>query len=247
MDEKTLYTQAQAAIKNKQFDDARKMLIALVKMNPRSEAGWLALASTLDDMHKAVDCLKRVLALNPNNATALEWLEFAQQELARKEVVAELQAEDAAFQVMIIEPGDENRPVPRLGKYLLDYKFVTEDQLRMALIAQHEDTARGETKRLGDYLVEQGAITRERIEFAVNEQKKDTDRPVPRLGRYLLDYKFITSEQLAAALAVQRQTAEKGQERKLGEVLVEQGAITEERLNFAIREQNRSFYSLFND
>ena len=223
------------------------MLITLVKMNPRSEQGWLALASTLDDMHKAIDCLKRVLALNPNNATAKEWMEFARQELARKEAVAEMQAEAAAFQVMIIEPGDETRPVPRLGKYLLDYKFVTEDQLRAALIAQRQGNAHDNTKRLGDYLVESGAITRERIEFAVEEQKKDTDRPVPRLGRYLLDYKFISSDQLTAALAAQRQAAEQGHAKKLGEVLVEQGAITEERLSFAIREQNRSFYSLFND
>jgi hypothetical protein len=29
--------------------------------------------------------------------------------------------------------------------------------------------------------------------------------------------------------------------------LLEQGAITEERLSFAIREQHRGFYSLFND
>jgi tetratricopeptide (TPR) repeat protein len=247
MDETTLYAQAEAAIKDKRFDDARKLLITLVKVNPRSEAGWLALASTLDDMHQAIDCLKRVLALNPNNEMAKEWLDFAQQELARQAAVAEMKAEDATFQVMIVEPGDETRPVPRLGKYLLDYKFVTEDQLRAALVAQRQGNARGDSKRLGDYLVEQKALTRERLEFAVEEQKKDTDRPVPRLGKYLLDYKFITDEQLKAALAAQRQAAEQGHAKKLGEVLVEQGAITEERLGFAIREQSRSFYSLFND
>jgi hypothetical protein len=67
------------------------------------------------------------------------------------------------------------------------------------------------------------------------------------LGKYLLDYKFITAEQLRTALLAQRQAAENGQSKRLGDILLEQGAITEERLNFAIREQHRSFYSLFND
>ena len=247
MDEKTLYTQAEAAIKEKRFGEARQMLIALVKVNPRHEAGWLALASVMDDMDKAIDCLRRVLTINPNNGTAQEWLTFAEQEKARLEAVAEMKAEEAAIQVMIVEPGDETRPVPRLGKYLLDYRFVTEDQLRAALLAQRQAARQGGAKRLGDLLVEQSAISREQLEFAIEEQKKDTDRPVPRLGKYLLDYKFITEEQLQAALAAQHQAAERGEAKRLGEILVAQGAITEERLGFAIREQNRSFYSLFND
>ena len=247
MDQDTLYAQAEAAIKEKRIDDARRLLMSLVRVNPRHEQAWLTLASVMDDMDRAIDCLKRVLALNPNNETAKEWLTFAEQEKARQEAVAEMKAEDAALQVMIVEPGDEARPVPRLGKYLLDYKFVTEEQLRAALVAQKQAAKQGVAKRLGDILVEQRAISRERLEFAIEEQQKDTDRPVPRLGKYLLDYKFITEEQLKNALAAQHQAAERGVSKRLGDILLEQGAITQERLNFAIREQSRSFYSLFND
>src|SRR3990172_11804650 len=116
MDAQALLNQASAAIQAKQFDQARALLMQHLRLNPRSEAGWLALASVMDDMDKAIDCLQRVLAINPNNATAREWLDFAEQEKARKDVVAELNAEDQLAQIAIAEPGDETRKVPRLGK-----------------------------------------------------------------------------------------------------------------------------------
>jgi hypothetical protein len=71
----------------------------------------------------------------------------------------------------------------------------------------------------------------------------DEERAVPRLGQYLLDFKFITVEQLKAALVAQRRARDTGQLRRLGDILMEQGAITADRLNFAVREQNRNFYS----
>ena len=173
MDQATLFSQAQAAIQAKQLSEARRLLMQLLRMNARHEDGWLALASIMDDMHKAVECLQRVLALNPNNATAKEWMAFAEQEKARQAAVAEMDAPaPAADDIAIIEPGDQDRPVPRLGKYLIDYKFITEEQLKAALRAQKEAAARGETKRLGDMLLEQGAITQERLSFAVREQSR---------------------------------------------------------------------------
>ena len=95
MDQDTLYAQAEAAIKEKRIDDARRLLMSLVRVNPRHEQAWLTLASVMDDMDRAIDCLKRVLALNPNNETAKEWLTFAEQEKARQAAVAEVQHEAA--------------------------------------------------------------------------------------------------------------------------------------------------------
>jgi hypothetical protein len=63
------------------------------------------------------------------------------------------------------------------------------------------------------------------------------DQPVPRLGRYLLDYQFVTAGQLDVALSVQQAAA--GQRRRLGDILLEQGAVSPDRLNFALREQQR--------
>ena len=178
MDSNTLYNQAVAAIKANQNEQARKMLVEVVRTNPRHEQAWLALASVLTEMDQAIDCLKRVLALNPDNATAKEWLAFAEQEKARQEAVAEMQAEAqaaptaAAPDIPLDEPGDEERPVPRLGKYLLDYKFITPDQLKAALLTQRKAMEAGATKRLGDILLEEGAISEERLSFAIREQHR---------------------------------------------------------------------------
>jgi tetratricopeptide (TPR) repeat protein len=171
MDADSLFAQAATALKAQQNNEARALLVEALRLNPRHEQAWLALASVLTDMHQAIDCLKRVLALNPNNSTAQEWLDFATQELARQEVVQELKAEPTPAEPLENLPGDdEPRPVPRLGEYLLDYKFITPEQLRAALAAQ-QATANG-TKRLGDILLEQGAITEDRLNFALREQHR---------------------------------------------------------------------------
>jgi len=173
MDPNALYHQAVAAIKANDNEKARKLLVEAVRANPRHEEAWLALASILTDMDQAIDCLKRVLILNPNNTTAKEWLAFAEQEKARQEAVAEMHAPlPAPDDVPLDEPGDEERPVPRLGKYLLDYKFITPEQLRAALLAQRKAMDSGQSKRLGDILLEQGAITEERLSFAIREQHR---------------------------------------------------------------------------
>lgn len=169
----TLYERATAAIRSRHLEDARRLLYEAVKVNPRHEKAWLALASVLTDMNQAIDCLKRVLALNPENQTAKDWLKLALQERARQEAVAELHADPDLEDVLIEPPGDEDRPVPRLGKYLLEYKFITTAQLKSALAAQHREAQTGKLRRLGDILVEQGALSRERLDFALREQNRN--------------------------------------------------------------------------
>jgi tetratricopeptide (TPR) repeat protein len=173
MNADTLFERATLAIRTRQLDEARRLLFEAVRLNPRHERAWLALASVLTDMEQAIDCLKRVLAINPDNRTAREWLSLALQERARQEAVAELNVDPALADILIDEPGDEDRPVPRLGKYLLDYKFISADQLRAALLTQRREAEAGQVRRLGDVLLEQGAITRERLDFALREQNRN--------------------------------------------------------------------------
>src|ERR1700731_3342000 len=75
LDENKLFSQALAAIKAGDRAAAYRLLAALVRGNPRHEQGWLRLASVVDDRHQVADCLRRVLAINPNNVTAREWLD----------------------------------------------------------------------------------------------------------------------------------------------------------------------------
>ncbi len=163
MEANTLFAQATAALKAKRNEEARTLLVELLRIDARHERAWLALASVLTDMRQAIECLKRVLALNPNNTTAQEWLAFATRELARQEAVQEMKTEPT-------DTDNEQRPVPRLGEYLLNYKFITPEQLQAALAAQQATTSG--IRRLGDILLEQGALTQDRLSFALREQHR---------------------------------------------------------------------------
>ena len=173
MDANTLFAQAAAALKAKRNDEARALLAEVLRLDSRHEQAWLALASVLSDMRQAIDCLNRVLALNPANSTAREWLDFARRELARQDALADVKAEPTLSESFRNQPGgDEPRPVPRLGEYLLDYKFITPDQLSIALMIQQAAADTSAAKRLGDILLEQGAISAERLNIALREQHR---------------------------------------------------------------------------
>lgn len=169
MNAEEFFKQAVKAIKLGQKEEARQYLMEVVRLQPRYEQAWLALASVLPDKRQARDCLKRVLALNPDNPVAKDWLAFTEQETARQAAVAEM---TAAADIPLSEPDDATRPTPRLGQYLLDYKFISTDQLKAALRAQRQASAAGAARRLGDLLIEQHAITPERLNFALREQQR---------------------------------------------------------------------------
>ncbi len=172
MDADTLLQEAQRAVQAKEHEQARRLLMDLLSRQPRHEQGWLLLASVVDDPNKAIDCLERVLALNPGNTQARELLALAQRERDRLAALSTLKAEPEADEVALTEPGDEERAVPRLGQYLLDFKFITAEQLKAALVIQRRARDTGQMRRLGDILLEQGAITEERLNFALREQNR---------------------------------------------------------------------------
>ena len=58
------------ALRNKDKTTALRLLSTAVKQDPRDERAWLALAATVDKKEQRIFCLKKVLALNPNNAVA---------------------------------------------------------------------------------------------------------------------------------------------------------------------------------
>jgi hypothetical protein len=167
------FAQAQALLQHGRTETARGLLVELVSTQPAHAEGWLLL-STVVGVDQAVDCLQRVLALDPDHAQAREWLPLAQREQERLQALKAVEAEPPAAEdeVPLTEPGDDERPVPRLGQYLLDFKFVRADQLKAALAAQRRARQSGEARRLGDLLLEQGAITEERLNFAVREQSR---------------------------------------------------------------------------
>jgi hypothetical protein len=171
VDESAIFNQALAAAQAGQRAQARRLLAELVNVNPRHEQAWLRLAGLVDNSAQTVDCLKRVIVINPNNFTAREWLHKIQSG-STTPLNDDHGGGPLDDSVLLAEPGDAERPVPRLGQYLLDYQFITAEQLRAALIVQRASIASGHPRRLGDILLEQGALAPERLEFALREQHR---------------------------------------------------------------------------
>ena len=171
LNDSELFNQALAAAQAGERGQARRLLAELVANNPRHEQAWLRLAGVVENPAQTVDCLKRVIAINPNNFTAREWLHKIQS--VSTTPLSEIPVSGPLVDdVPLAEPGDSERPVPRLGQYLLDYQFITAEQLRAALKVQRASIAAGHPRRLGDILLEQGALPPERLEFAVREQHR---------------------------------------------------------------------------
>jgi hypothetical protein len=62
--------QAEDYIRAKQLPKAQRLLVEYIKQNPNSEQAWYTLSTAVDDPHKQVECLQRVLRINPGNTAA---------------------------------------------------------------------------------------------------------------------------------------------------------------------------------
>lgn len=67
----TSINQAVQAIKAKDIPNARKILAAILKKDPKNEQAWLFLTLCVEDPQQKQDCLHQVLAINPHNEHAL--------------------------------------------------------------------------------------------------------------------------------------------------------------------------------
>lgn len=74
--------QAASLIRAGRGGEARPILARFLQANPASEDGWLLLSMVLRDRQQRIDCLQRVLRLNPGNAVALERLTQLQARIA---------------------------------------------------------------------------------------------------------------------------------------------------------------------
>jgi tetratricopeptide (TPR) repeat protein len=164
MDPDDLYRRAQADIEAGRHEDAQRRLAHVVLTNPRHEQAWLALALIVPEMDQAIDCLNRVLALNPHNAEALKYLDLAREEKRRDETFP--------GPASSAQPGgDEPGRLPRLGSFLVKAQLVSAEQLEAALAVQRDAASAGRPQRLGEILVEQGVITTAQLDSAVREQQ----------------------------------------------------------------------------
>ncbi|NLD98814.1 MAG: Flp pilus assembly complex ATPase component TadA [Fibrobacter sp.] len=88
-------------------------------------------------------------------------------------------------------------------------------------------------KKLGEILLSQGMLTQEQLLVALQEHK----RTGVSLGVVLVKMGFISDDDLSSVLGEQIQL---NQKKRIGEVLLEQGLITEEQLQAGLMEQRKS-------
>ncbi len=176
-DPAALYAQGLAALEAKDRAAARQLLATVVMLDPQHQDAWLQLSTLMETVAQSIECLQHVIALNPTHTKARHWLRLARdaqsrsgQAEAEAELAPELPMDDpAAFTAL--DPAD--RPVPRLGRYLLDYGALTPDQLAAGLAAQSAQSADANQRRLlGDILLAQSALTADHLHFALREQAR---------------------------------------------------------------------------
>lgn len=115
---------------------------------------------------------------------------------------------------------DDNRIV---GELLISRGLVTRDQVASALFIQEEKPH----LRIGEILLSMGILTIEQLDRILREHLS-----TQFIGSLLLSNGFINQEQLSSAMAVQDQTG-----RRLGEILVELGFVTDYQLRTLLDKQ----------
>ena len=88
-------------------------------------------------------------------------------------------------------------------------------------------------KKLGEILITQGMITNEQLVEALQVHK----RTGVALGTVLVNLGYITEEDLTGVLGAQIQL---DQRKRIGEILIDQGLITQDQLQQALEEQKKT-------
>ena len=71
-----LLQQAIATIRRGDKAAGQRLLAQVLRADPRSETAWLWMSQIVDGDAQRLDCLRRILAINPNNATARKGIEL---------------------------------------------------------------------------------------------------------------------------------------------------------------------------
>ena len=81
-----LLRHAISAIKSGDKALGKKLLVQVLEQDSKNEFAWLWLSQCVTSHEQKLDCIKRVLEINPNNATA-------QKELARLQTLSQIKAQ----------------------------------------------------------------------------------------------------------------------------------------------------------
>ncbi len=69
-----LLQQGIAAVRTGQLDVGRQLLARAIQLNPQSETAWIWMSGVVQTDEQRIQCLRQVIAINPNNELALKGL-----------------------------------------------------------------------------------------------------------------------------------------------------------------------------
>ena len=129
-----------------------------------------------------------------------------------------------------------------LGNYLMALGYVTTEQLDRALIDQRERAERGQHRALGEILVGQAVLSTQVLTAVLMVQMIDRlngwdDMSMQFIGEQLVATGRITPHDLAAALQLQMWLRQRDVHVRLGDLLIQQGALDERSLAAILSQQ----------
>ena len=124
----------------------------------------------------------------------------------------------------------KSKPASLLGTGLVDDGIITPEQLQRALKVQG---LLERPKQLGEILIELGFATREAIHDGIARHGRGM-----RLGEILLESGLISAESLETALNIRKQSDDK----PIGQILIEMGAVNERSLLQCLAHQGGVSY-----
>lgn len=114
------------------------------------------------------------------------------------------------------------------GRILRKHRFVLPEDLDECLAIQQKLQLMGGSRTLGQVLVDQGYLTADHVTWVLNRQAGDAPLGAEEtlFGDLTVRNGFAEAADVARALKAQRRTAKRGQERRLGDLLVSADVMT---------------------
>lgn len=108
-----LLRQAISAIKSGDKVLGKQLLVQVLEQDSRNEFAWLWLSKCVSSHEQKLDCIKRVLKINPNNATA-------QKELSRLQSLSQINLQSAPRATAL----PKKKPVSKLIIFIVSSVFL---------------------------------------------------------------------------------------------------------------------------
>lgn len=131
-----------------------------------------------------------------------------------------------------------------LGKIAVKLKFLSEEQLAVAVKAQEAAPA----KALGSIFLEKKLLTQDQLNKCLEIQKQRMQMASPGsnkkteailFGKLVVQRKLATPEQVNDCLRIQAAESEKGGGKTLGEIMVEKGILKPEQVRTVLSTQQK--------